>query len=39
MPMALPRMRNLMCNALFTLTLLNQRRGLVETRCVSKRYG
>lgn len=39
-PAIVPRFLNVLCNLCFTLTLLvNQRRGKVETRFVSKSYG
>lgn len=39
-PDVLPRLCNLMCNYLFTLTLvINQRRGLDEVPFISKSYG
>ncbi|MBK7766741.1 MAG: ATP--cob(I)alamin adenosyltransferase [Sulfuritalea sp.] len=39
-PLALPRLCNLMCNFFFTLTVvINRRRGFQETPFVSKSYG
>ena len=39
-PAVLPRLCNLMCNFLFTLTLvINQRRGIDEVAFISKSYG
>lgn len=39
-PVELPRLCNLMCNFLFTLTLvINYRRGLIEIPFISKSYG